>query len=105
VASVQGEPGAGFRQVRNVGECVTNALARAEELGVASILFPLLGVASGHGDVRVTATTMITAAIDHLTDRPATALRAIYLLGYTRSELSTLTACLTDSPYLQGRRP
>jgi nucleoside phosphorylase/O-acetyl-ADP-ribose deacetylase (regulator of RNase III) len=104
VASVQGEPGAGFRQVRNIAECVTNALTLAEDRGVASILFPLLGVASGHGDVETTATTMITAAVDHLTERPSTALRAIYFLGYTRSELATLTNCLTDSPFLQTRR-
>lgn len=101
VAAVQGEPGAGFRQVRNVGECVTNALAVAEDLGVGSILFPLLGVASGHGDVRATASTMITAAIDHLDRRHATALRAIYFLGYTRAELNTLTACLAGSPRLR----
>lgn len=102
VASVQGEPGAGFRQVRNVGVCVTNALALAEELDVDGIALPLLGVGSGHGDVRSTATAMITAAIDHLSDRPETGLRAIYLLGYTRSELAVLTDCLTQSPYLQA---
>jgi nucleoside phosphorylase/O-acetyl-ADP-ribose deacetylase (regulator of RNase III) len=105
VASVQGEPGAGFRQVRNIGVCVANALARAEELGVESILFPLLGVASGHGDTRATATEMITAVVDHLTGRPATALRAVYLLGYTRSELDILTACLAASPYLVSPSP
>jgi nucleoside phosphorylase/O-acetyl-ADP-ribose deacetylase (regulator of RNase III) len=102
VASVQGEPGAGFRQVRNVGVCVTNALARAEELGVASIVFPLLGVASGHGDVRATATAMCTAALDHLAGRPSTSLRAIYFLGYARSELRVLTDCLSESPYLHA---
>ncbi|WP_433729249.1 macro domain-containing protein [Actinoplanes sp. CA-051413] len=102
VASVQGEPGAGFRQVRNVGVCVTNALALAESLDVTSIVFPLLGVGSGHGDPQATATAMITAAIDHLDGRATTGLRAIYFLGYTQSELDTLTTCLKESPYLQG---
>ena len=101
VASVQGEPGAGFRQIRNVGVCVTNALALAESLGVTSILFPLLGVATGHGQVEQTAAAMITAALDHLSARPSTALRAIYFLGYTRSELSALVDGMRDNPYLR----
>lgn len=47
VAAVQGQPGAGFTQVRDVGWCVTNVLSRATELDPAprSILFPLLGPA------------------------------------------------------------
>jgi nucleoside phosphorylase/O-acetyl-ADP-ribose deacetylase (regulator of RNase III) len=102
VASVQGEPGAGFRQVRDVGLCVTSALELAEDLGVESIAFPLLGVGSGHGDVRSTATAMITAAVDHLDGRPRTGLRAIYLLGYTRYESAVLTGSLTGSPYLRA---
>jgi O-acetyl-ADP-ribose deacetylase (regulator of RNase III) len=101
VASVQGEPGAGFRQVRDVGACVTNALALADRMGLESVLFPLLGVASGRGDVRATAAAMTIATIDHLTARPATALRAVYFLGYTRSELAVVTECLTDSAFLQ----
>lgn len=101
VASVQGEPGAGFRQVRDVGACVTNALALAEGLGLESVLFPLLGVASGHGDVRATVAAMLIATIDHLTARPSTVLRAVYFLGYTRSELRVVTECLADSAFLQ----
>ncbi len=101
VASVQGEPGAGFRQVRDVGACVTNALVLAEGLGLESVLFPLLGVASGHGDVRATVAAMTTAAIDHLAARPSTVLRAVYFLGYTRSELAVVAEFLTDSVFLR----
>lgn len=105
VASVQGEPGAGFRQVSDIRLCVTNALLLAERVGAddpraRTILFPLLGVGSGRGAVRPTATDMITAAVDHLAERSRTRLRGIYLLGYSRSELATVTECLVGNARL-----
>ena len=110
VASVQGEPGAGFRQVKNIGLCVTNALLLAERLAAddpqtRTILFPLLGVGSGHGPVQPTANDMITAAVDHLVEHPRTRLRAVYLLGYSDAELSVLTECLTGDPRLTPVHP
>jgi hypothetical protein len=77
-------------------------LLLAEGLGLESVLFPLLGVASGHGDVRATVAAMTIATIDHLAARPSTVLRAVYFLGYTRSELSVITECLADSVFLQS---
>src|SRR5262249_57208926 len=75
VAAVQGEPGAGFRQVRNVGWCVTNALLRAEQLAqtdstVRTILFPLLGAGVAGADAEGTAHTMLLAIVDYLTQPP-----------------------------------
>jgi O-acetyl-ADP-ribose deacetylase (regulator of RNase III) len=87
--------------VGDVGACVTNALAIAEDLGLESVLFPLLGVGSGRGDVRATAAAMTIAAIDYLSARPSTVLRAVYFLGYTRSELAVVSECLAESVFLQ----
>jgi O-acetyl-ADP-ribose deacetylase (regulator of RNase III) len=52
VAGVQGEPGAGFRQIRNIGDCVTNALDQADRLTrtghqASTVLVPVLGVGMG----------------------------------------------------------
>jgi nucleoside phosphorylase len=105
VASVQGEPGAGFRQVSDVGLCVTNALVAAERVAAGdpqarTILFPLLGVGSGGGLVGPTADRMINAFVDHLVEWPQTHLQAIYLLGYSGSQLSVVTEHLTGNARL-----
>ena len=90
VAAVHGEPGAGFRQVRNLDWCVTNALRCAEDLAAhlprGSVLFPLLGTGMAGADIRHTARTMVTAAVDYVRAHPDTGLRRILLLGYTRAE-------------------
>lgn len=105
VASVQGEPGAGFRQVSDVGLCVTNALLLAERVATGdpqarTILFPLLGVGSGGGPVGPTADQMINAAVDHLAESPQTRLQTIYLLGYSRTQLSIVTERLAGNARL-----
>lgn len=96
VAAVHGEPGAGFRQVRNIDTCVTNALVRAEALAdedpaVRTVLFPLLGAGTATGaGTEATARTMLLAALAFLADQPRTPLRAIYFLAYTVAERSAL---------------
>jgi hypothetical protein len=96
VASVHGEPGAGFRQVHNIDLCVTNALNRAEEQAevsssVRSVLFPLFGTGTAEGaGVEMTADTVVSAVLDYVTNRPRTPLRAVYVLAYTVQELSVL---------------
>lgn len=92
VAAVQGEPGSGFRQVRNVGLCVTNALREADRLAsespsIETIIFPLLGTGVGGGEVAPTVRTLIGAAINYLDDTPNTSLKCIYFLAYTELEL------------------
>jgi hypothetical protein len=100
VASVLGEPGAGFRQVRDVGQCVTNALVQAErqaerDPAIRRIVFPLLGTGTATGaDVESTAHRMVTTAVDYLAARPGTLLREINFLGYTVAEASILRRVL-----------
>jgi hypothetical protein len=108
VAAVQGEPGAGFRQVQNVDLCVTNVLAEAERQATAdpavrSVLFPLLGTGTAAGSgVEATARSMITAAMAYLADRPRTPLRAIYFLAYTVAEQSILRQVVRTLPLVQA---
>jgi O-acetyl-ADP-ribose deacetylase (regulator of RNase III) len=91
VAAVHGEPGAGYRQVGDVGGCVRGVLVAVEELGHESVLFPLLGTGEARADVLSTAEAMVAAAVDHLVDHPETRLRRILFLGYTRREQDALT--------------
>lgn len=91
VAAVQGEPGAGFRQVREVGRCVTSVLAEIDGIGaeppLRSVLFPLLGVGQGGGDLPSTVGAMAGAAIDHFSSTPSTMITTVYFLAYTDVEL------------------
>lgn len=108
VAAVQGEPGAGFRQVNDIGWCVTNTLEQATRLAgtdpaLRTILFPLLGAGMAGASVEATANAMLLAAIDHLVQRPQTSLRTICLLAYSERERRILdrlcrntTLLLTD---------
>jgi O-acetyl-ADP-ribose deacetylase (regulator of RNase III) len=104
VASVQGEPGAGFRQVRNIDQCVTNALVRAEQEAerdarVRTVLFPLFGTGTAVGaDLESTARQMIAAAFHHLSGNPATRLHEIAFLGYTVTEFAVLRRVLSEFP-------
>jgi O-acetyl-ADP-ribose deacetylase (regulator of RNase III) len=91
VAAVQGEPGAGFRQIRRIGDCVTNALACADGLAgadeqVRSVLIPVLGAGTGGGSVESTVEDLVTAALDYLTGTPDTALDTVHFLAYSAME-------------------
>jgi hypothetical protein len=104
VATVSGEPGAGFQQVRNVGWCVTNALSQAERLAAAdpevrSVLFPLFGTgAMVRAPIEPTARVMLLAALDHLAAHPDTPLRTLYFLAYTAQEKSVIHEVLRTLP-------
>lgn len=102
VAAVQGEPGAGYRQVRNIGWCVTNVLAHVErvahDLPAGTVLFPLLGTGVAGGEVGSTAKAMVTSAVDYLVEHPTTRLRRILFLGYHEHErLALEAACRSAS--------
>lgn len=105
VAAVQGEPGAGFRPVRNLGRCVRNALSAAEELAIAdervrSIIFPLLGTGVGGGPPERIAPVLVAAALDHFGAVPNAVLRTVWFLAYDRTERSALLRALTARPEL-----
>lgn len=100
-AAVQGEPGAGFRPVAQLGRCVENALSAAEKLDVdaaagTTILFPLFGAGVGHGDLPATATTLLHAAINYLRTAPDTRIGTVLFLAYTDVELEACLAALDE---------
>lgn len=105
VAAVQGEPGSGYRQIRDVSSAVTAVLVEADRLAAAdtmvrSIVLPLFGVGTGGGSLTSTARAMVRTIVDHLHFRPATLLETIYVLGYRKSELAVVSDCLIVEPRL-----
>jgi O-acetyl-ADP-ribose deacetylase (regulator of RNase III) len=109
VASVQGEPGAGYRQVRNLDWCVANGLRCAEELAPylprGSVLFPLLGTGVAGAEIGHTARTMINAAVDYVRVRPDTGLRRIVFQGYNRGEYQAIEAAFRSNGLVQVGLP
>jgi O-acetyl-ADP-ribose deacetylase (regulator of RNase III) len=104
VAAVQGEPGAGFRQVREVGRCVTNALAEVDKIAAdpppETILFPLLGTGQGGGELRPTIGALVGSVIDYFTMTPRTRITTAYFLAYSDIELSECEALLRTNKRL-----
>jgi len=91
VAAVHGEPGSGFRPMREIGRCVGNALHAAEQLEMPAgeriaVLFPLLGSGTAGGDLDRTATMLIHAARNYLQGVPVTRIAAVYFLAHTDRE-------------------
>ena len=110
VAAVQGEPGAGFHPVRDIGWCVTNVLVQAtrlaeEDTRVRSVLFPLLGTGMAGAEIGPTARVMLRAVLDHLAQRPDTPLRQIAFLGYSERERTVLDQVLRELPVHPIRLP
>jgi O-acetyl-ADP-ribose deacetylase (regulator of RNase III) len=110
VAAVQGEPGEGFRQILDIGRCVTAALTLMDELSTGqrpshpplrTILFPLLGTGVGGGDLQATVTALLGATLDYLAGRTAGE-RTVYFLAYTDVELAVCRAVFDASPRLRG---
>jgi O-acetyl-ADP-ribose deacetylase (regulator of RNase III) len=110
VAAVQGEPGAGFRQVRNIDDCVTNALTIAEQLArkdptARTVLIPLLGAGVAGAPIAPTAHALLGAAIDHIEARPDHRLTEIYFLGYTKRERAAINEAIhARSELTPGKR-
>jgi O-acetyl-ADP-ribose deacetylase (regulator of RNase III)/transcriptional regulator with XRE-family HTH domain len=103
VAAVRGEPGEGYRQVADVGRCVTNALAEADRLAatgsVRSILLPLFGTGVAGGQLEPTVRAMVGAIADHFSHDHAGGLRVVYLLASTKAEQQACRAALADGPF------
>jgi O-acetyl-ADP-ribose deacetylase (regulator of RNase III) len=104
VAAVYGEPGAGYRQIRDVGRCVTSALAEADRTAdhdrEISVLFPLLGTGQGRGSIELTATVLVGAAVDYLASVPGTRVGAVWFLAHTYEELAAITAAVSGNQFI-----
>jgi hypothetical protein len=115
VAAVHGEPGEGYRQILDIGRCVTNALLAVEHLNadagegipaLRSILFPLLGTGQGGGDTELTVVALLGAALDHLGGAPARhAVDIAFFLAYTDVELAICRRVFDRSAHLLPVEP
>jgi O-acetyl-ADP-ribose deacetylase (regulator of RNase III) len=107
VAAVQGQADTGYRQVHEVGRCVTYALAEAARLRdrgqpVSTILLPLLGTGHGSGDLGMTVPVLLNAAVDYLVSVPGTPVTTVYFLAYTYAELAACREAFRTDPRLVG---
>ncbi|MFJ1542252.1 macro domain-containing protein [Micromonospora chalcea] len=108
VAAVEGQPGAGYRPIRDLGSAVARALAAAAAPGFTeparTILFPLLGAGSGGASVEATAERLMAAVVDHLKRGASPRLERVLVLAYTDAELAACLRVLAMSPDLVRRR-
>jgi transcriptional regulator with XRE-family HTH domain len=102
VAAVHGEPGAGYRQIRYVGQCVTNALTEIDRMPGydqdVTVLFPMLGTGQGGGDIAHTAAVLVGAAADYLAATPVTRVSTVWFLAHRYDELAALQEVLAGNP-------
>ncbi|WP_280395621.1 helix-turn-helix domain-containing protein [Nocardia brasiliensis] len=104
VAAVHGEPGEGYRQVNDIGTCVTNACAEAERVCAIdnksrAVLIPLLGTGEGGGEIRRTTEAMLGAALDHFAAQTSR-IHTLRFLAYTAAELTTVRDTFETNPHL-----
>lgn len=108
-AAVLGQPGEGYRQVRDIGHCAANALAAVDNGGTPlgrSVLLPLLGVGRGRGDVEDTVRALVGAVCGYLAGQERTAINEVYLLAHTDQELDACRRVFAECDQLTvSRRP
>jgi DNA-binding SARP family transcriptional activator len=101
VAAVQGEPGAGYRQIREIGRCVTNVMTEIDNIGElpqkTTVLFPILGVGQGGGQLESTVNSMLGAALDYFDASAKSKVSAILFLAYTKIEISTCSSIFSEN--------
>jgi O-acetyl-ADP-ribose deacetylase (regulator of RNase III) len=91
-AAVAAEPGGGYHPIKNIAQCVRNALkkADAEELApleMHSILFPLMGTGTfARLSAQEMANKLIDEALEYLKQNPNSRIDKIYFLAYTEQD-------------------
>jgi O-acetyl-ADP-ribose deacetylase (regulator of RNase III) len=90
-AAVIGEPGKGYSPIRNVEDCVRNALAKADskalaEVDIQSILFPLIGTGTSRATAQETANKLIDAAVCYFEDNRNSRIKRVYFLVYNEQD-------------------
>lgn len=104
VAAVQGEPGAGFRQIQEVGRCVISVMTEVDKIDTSprpqTILFPLLGAGQGGGELEATVSALAGAAIDYFSSVVQTRISTVYFLAYTDVELAACEKVLVANKRL-----
>lgn len=108
-ASVRGAIGEGYEPIVAIHRCVTNALTLMddpEKNGVgtklSSILIPLLGIGFARGDFRPLLERQVEAAIEYLTENPASNVESVYFLAWSEQELALCQSVLRSFESLGG---
>lgn len=101
VAAVRGVVGEGYEPIPGIHRCVTNALALMDDpqrngvgIGLSSILFPLLGIGFVRGDFRPLLEREVQAALEYLSENPASDVETVYFLAWSEQELALCQSVL-----------
>lgn len=87
VAAVQGFPGAGYKPVTEIGQCVTNILKKAyRDTHYQRLIFPLFGTGTAGEKPENVVAEMLKRLDAFLKDYPDTSLETIYFLAYTQRD-------------------
>jgi O-acetyl-ADP-ribose deacetylase (regulator of RNase III) len=90
-AAVICEPRSGYRPIQNIGQCVSNALRKADSDSLASvelhsILFPLMGTVTTGSSAQEVADKLIDEAVEYIKQNPQSRIDKIYFLAYTEQD-------------------
>jgi O-acetyl-ADP-ribose deacetylase (regulator of RNase III) len=113
-AAVEGQPGSGYRPIRDLDQAVHHALEAAEHPVLPDgtsitparvVLLPLTGAGTAGGDLDEIARTLLLAAVDHLARSSAATLERVLFLAYTEAELATCRRILDTCSDVTGKQP
>jgi O-acetyl-ADP-ribose deacetylase (regulator of RNase III) len=98
-AAVRGDPGAGYQPVRNVQNCVTNSLLKADSEDLRdqkceTIAFPLFGTGTARSELEPIVKPLLESAIFYLSENPASQIQHVYFLTWRDLELELCIAVL-----------
>jgi O-acetyl-ADP-ribose deacetylase (regulator of RNase III) len=106
-ATVLGIPGSGYQAMKDVENCVRNALRKMDDERYAnedlrSIVFPMMGTGAGGGPVDEIAPRLLRAAISYLSENQASRIQTVYFSTWNHRDLD---ACSTGLKILDGVEP
>jgi O-acetyl-ADP-ribose deacetylase (regulator of RNase III) len=101
-AAVVGQVGKGYTPIADVAMCVRNALELADssefdDVGLKTMLFPLMGTGTGRGAVEEKARELIGAAISHMTQTPPCRIDRAYFLVLSEKHLEACQRVLQEA--------
>jgi hypothetical protein len=109
VASVEGQPGLGYRPIQNVRACATNVLehlARLNHAGreapLGTVLMPILGTGTGGGDPKTMLEDLV-ASVLHFGANRRSGVTGVHFLAYTERQIEVCEAVLGAMPRLRKR--
>lgn len=111
VATVFGEIGQGYTPIKNMGVCVQNALAKANEYAPAikkdrvSIVFPLLGTGTAKGNLDLVVQDLFYSVLSYFESKPNSKVDRVYFLTWKEYERDTCLTVLNGIEALTPKNP